>query len=53
MFGDHAAYIIPSYAITFAVIGGLVVFVVIQYRRRLAEIARLEAQGVKRRGDRS
>ncbi len=49
MFGDHAAFIIPSYAITAAVIAGLTIWIMVVYRRRKREIAELEARGVRRR----
>ncbi len=49
MFGPHAAYIIPSYIVTVLVIGGLVIWSVMTHRARLAELAKLEKQGVQRR----
>jgi heme exporter protein D len=51
MFGKYAAYIIPAYAISAAVIIGLIVWTRLQYRQRLKEIAALEERGVRRRAD--
>ena len=48
MFGKHATYIIPSYAITVFVIAALVLWIVMIYRKRQKEIADLEARGIKR-----
>ena len=48
MFGKHAAYIIPSYAITAFVIAALVVWILMIYRKRRKEISDLEARGIKR-----
>jgi heme exporter protein D len=49
MFGQYAAFIIPSYIATFVVIAGLVIHARIDHARRRAEIAELEARGVRRR----
>ena len=48
MFGKHAAYIIPSYALTAILILGLIVWIVMVYRARLKEIAELENRGIRR-----
>jgi len=48
MFGKHADYIIPSYAITALVIAALVLWIVMTYRKHKKEIAALEAKGIKR-----
>lgn len=48
MFGKHAAYIIPSYAITIFVIAALLFWILMTYRKRRKEIADLEARGIKR-----
>ncbi len=49
MFGPHAAYIIPSYLVTALTIGGLVFWTLMTHRSRLAELAKLEKQGIARR----
>jgi heme exporter protein CcmD len=49
MLGKYTVYIVPAYAISAAVILGLVVWTRGQYRRRLKEIETLEKQGVRRR----
>lgn len=49
MFGPYAAYIIPAYGLSAAVIVGLVIWARLTYRHRLREIAALEKQGVRRR----
>jgi heme exporter protein D len=48
MFGKHAAYILPSYAITALVIFGLIVWIVSVYCKQRREIADLEARGITR-----
>ena len=50
MFGKHAAYIIPSYAITAFVIAALLLWIFMTYRKRQKEISELEARGIKRGG---
>ena len=52
MFGQYAGFIIPAYAVSAAVIIGLVVQVNLAHRARLKEIARLEEQGITRRSQR-
>lgn len=42
MFGKHAAFIIPSYAITALVIAALVMWIAVTYRQRRREIERME-----------
>lgn len=49
MFGKYAAFIIPAYLVTFAVIAGLVISIVMLHRRRRRELAELEAKGLRRR----
>jgi heme exporter protein D len=53
MFGKHAAYIIPSYAITVFVIAALLAWIVYIHRKRKQELANLEAKGFKRGGEKS
>jgi len=49
MFGQHAAFIIPSYAISALVIAAMAIRIMLQYRAQRREIARLEKAGIKRR----
>ena len=49
MFGEYGAYIIPAYAASAAVIFGLIIWPILVYRQRRADIDRLEKQGIKRR----
>ena len=49
LFGPYAAYIIPAYAVSLAVILAMIVVTRVQYRRQLNEIEALEKQGVARR----
>lgn len=50
MFGKYAAFILPSYVLTFLVIGGLVVWIAAVHRSRRRELARLEGAGATRHG---
>lgn len=49
MFGDHAAFIVPAYAISALVILGMIVLLRMQYSARKSELEELEGAGVKRR----
>ena len=49
MFGPYAAYILPAYAISAAVILGLVVRAIAVQGNLLREIAKFENAGVRRR----
>lgn len=49
MFGDHAAFIVPAYGITFFVIIAMVIALRLQFSARKKEIATLEKSGIKRR----
>ncbi|MEY9779414.1 heme exporter protein CcmD [Sinorhizobium fredii] len=46
---NHAAYVIASYAVAFAVAAGLVLWVVGDGRARQRELKALEAAGIRRR----
>ncbi|AUX78195.1 heme exporter protein CcmD [Sinorhizobium americanum] len=46
---SHAAYVFASYAAAFAVVAGLVVWVVGDGRARQRELRALEAAGIRRR----
>ena len=47
--GPHAAFIVAAYAATIAVVGGLVAWVVIDFRAQKRVLGDLEAHGVTRR----
>lgn len=51
MFGEHAAFIIPSYIISFVAIAGMTLFIILQSKARQKELKRLEEEGVKRRSE--
>lgn len=48
MFGDHAAYIVPSYLISLLVMLGLIGWIRITYSSHKKALKALEAKGVKR-----
>jgi heme exporter protein D len=50
--GPHAAFILWSYAVTFAVLGGLVAWAALDYRGQVARLKELEARGLTRRSAR-
>ena len=47
--GPHAVFIVASYAVTLAVVVGLVLWVWLDGRRQTRILAELEARGVRRR----
>ncbi|MCB1461876.1 MAG: heme exporter protein CcmD [Nitratireductor sp.] len=49
VFGQYAAYTVPAYGVSAAVMLGMIVATRLRYRRRLRDIAALENQGVARR----
>ena len=49
--GPHAGFIVASYAIFFAVVVGLVVWVIRDGAAQRRALADLEARGVRRRSD--
>lgn len=49
MFGEHAAFIIPSYLISACVLIGMIVIIRFTYSARLKELAKLEEEGASRR----
>ena len=49
MFGDHAAFIIPAYGISFVVIAAMIIALRLQFSARKKEMATLEKSGIKRR----
>jgi heme exporter protein D len=44
-------FVIAAYAVVALVLVGLIVWVVLDGRRRMAELADLEARGIRRRSD--
>ena len=51
--GPHAAFVVTAYAVAVIVIGGLVAWVLLDYRAQLRKLANLDARGVTRRSDRA
>ncbi|MEQ8298733.1 MAG: heme exporter protein CcmD [Nitratireductor sp.] len=47
----HALYVAAAYGLSALAIGGLVAWTLFDQRARKAELAALEAQGVRRRSD--
>lgn len=50
--GPHAGFILACYAITLATVGGLFAWLVIDRSRLTDALAKLEAEGVRRRSSR-
>jgi heme exporter protein D len=50
--GPHADFILAAYAAATIVIGGLVAWVLLDYRAQTRRLTELEARGVTRRSDR-
>ena len=50
--GKHAPFIVASYAAVALVVGGLILWVIADGRRLTRTLARLEAQGIRRRSER-
>ncbi len=48
---SHVAFVSISYAVTAIVILAMIVWVVLDQRARKAELADLEARGIRRRSD--
>jgi heme exporter protein D len=51
--GQHAAFIVAAYAVTFAAIAALAFFIIEDDRRQRRLLAELEARGIKRRSARA
>ncbi|WP_321344165.1 heme exporter protein CcmD [Breoghania sp.] len=47
--GNHAGFIIASYAVSLVVIGGVIGWIVTDYTRQKSTLAELEARGIRRR----
>jgi len=45
----HTGFIVAAYAFAFAVLGGLIAWVMADYRAQLRKLAELEKRGVARR----
>ena len=53
MFGEHAAFIIPSYVVSALALVISIVWIRSAYSRRMAELAKLESEGATRRSKES
>jgi heme exporter protein D len=51
--GPHAAFIVIAYGFTTLVVGAMIVWIAVDYRRQLRSLADLEARGVTRRSERA
>ena len=49
--GPHAAFIVAAYAAAVIVLGGVIAWVLLDYRAQRRKLADLEARGVTRRSD--
>ena len=47
--GTHAAFIIAAYAVAVLVVGGMIIWVMVDHRKQTRTLADLEARGVTRR----
>jgi heme exporter protein D len=52
LLGPYAGFIVAAYGITLAVVALLIVWVRVDYARRLAELRALEERGIRRRSAR-
>jgi heme exporter protein D len=50
--GPHAFFIVAAYAVTAAIVGGLIVGAVLDHRAQLRALAELEGRGMRRRSER-
>jgi heme exporter protein D len=48
-FGPHAGFIVAAYLVAIAVVGGLIAWIMIDYRAQRRLLGDLEADGVNRR----
>ena len=51
LFGEHAGYIVAAYAITIAVIAGLIVWVRIDGKAQMRELDAMKRRGLRRRAE--
>jgi heme exporter protein D len=49
--GPHAVFIIAAYAVSAAVVAGLIAWIIADHHTQMRILADLEARGVKRRSD--
>lgn len=49
--GPHAAFIVTSYAAAVVILGGLIAWVLLDYRAQLRKLASFEKRGVTRRSE--
>jgi heme exporter protein D len=49
--GPHAAFILTAYAATVLILGGLILWVALDYRAQVRKLANFEDSGLKRRSD--
>jgi heme exporter protein D len=49
--GPHAVFIIAAYAVSAAVVAGLIAWIIADHNTQMRILADLEARGVKRRSD--
>jgi heme exporter protein D len=52
-FGPHVGFIVSAYGAAIVIVAALISWVMIDRRRLRREIAKLEAQGITRRSDRT
>jgi heme exporter protein D len=51
--GPHAAFIVAAYAVAFAIVLLLIVWVLLDYRAQRRILADLDARGIQRRSERA
>ena len=51
--GPHAFFIVAAYAVTAAIVGGLILRAVLDHRAQRRALAELEGRGLRRRSERS
>ena len=51
--GPHAAFIVIAYAAAIGIVAGLIVWIVLDRRYLVRELAELDAQGITRRSERT
>jgi heme exporter protein D len=49
--GPHAPFIIAAYTVALAIVGGLIAWVILDYRAQRRVLADLDARGVVRRSE--
>jgi heme exporter protein D len=51
--GPHAAFIVIAYAAAIGIVAGLIVWIMLDRRYLVRELAELDAQGITRRSERA